>query len=42
MHDGVHDLEEMGRRGRAFVVEHSDRLVAVERYRLLLHELIGS
>lgn len=35
-HDGVHDLEEMGRRGREFVVAEADRRVAVDRYRELL------
>jgi glycosyltransferase involved in cell wall biosynthesis len=38
-HDGRHDLEEMGARGREWVVREADRAVAVSRYRDLLHEL---
>ena len=38
-HDGEFDLEEMGRRGREYVVREADRRVAVERYRRLLREL---
>jgi glycosyltransferase involved in cell wall biosynthesis len=38
-HDGRHDLEEMGVRGREWVVREADRAVAVSRYRDLLHEL---
>jgi len=38
-HDGGYDLEEMGRRGREFVVAEADRTVAVARYRELLHEI---
>jgi len=38
-YDGEHDLEEMGRRGRAYVVAEADREVAVGRYRELLHEI---
>src|SRR5581483_7240999 len=38
-YDGRHDLEELGRRGRAFVVGEADREVAVGRYRELLHEI---
>ena len=40
-HDGVHDLAEMGRRGREYVLAEADRSVAVARYRSLLHELVG-
>ena len=40
-HDGVHDLDEMGRRGREYVLAEADRSVAVARYRSLLHELVG-
>jgi len=38
-YDGRYDLEEMGRRGRAYVVAEADRSIAIERYRRLLHEL---
>lgn len=38
--DGEHDLEEMGRRGRAYVEEEADRTVAMERYRALVRELV--
>jgi putative colanic acid biosynthesis glycosyltransferase WcaI len=38
-HDGVYDLDEMGRRGRDFVVAKADRAVAIARYRELLHEI---
>jgi colanic acid biosynthesis glycosyl transferase WcaI len=38
-HDGAYDLEEMGRRGREYVVAEADRGVAVDRYRRLLREL---
>jgi len=37
---GEHDLEEMGRRGRAYVEAEADRDVAMERYRSLLAELV--
>ena len=36
---GAHDLEEMGRRGRAYVEEEADRTIAIERYRRLLAEV---
>jgi len=39
-HDGEYDLEEMGRRGREFVVAEADRNVSVARYRALLDELV--
>jgi colanic acid biosynthesis glycosyl transferase WcaI len=38
-HDGEYDLEEMGRRGRAFAESASDRSIAVGRYRAVLDEL---
>jgi glycosyltransferase involved in cell wall biosynthesis len=40
-HDGVHDLDEMGRRGREYVTEEADRRVAVRRYRELLLDVSG-
>ncbi len=39
-HDGEYDLEEMGRRARAYAVAEADRSVAVDRYRKLLAELV--
>jgi glycosyltransferase involved in cell wall biosynthesis len=39
VHGGEHDLEEMGRRGLAYVTETADRDVAFERYRALLDEV---
>jgi glycosyltransferase involved in cell wall biosynthesis len=41
LHDGKHDLEELGRRGREYVLAEADRSVAVERYRSLFRELVG-
>jgi glycosyltransferase involved in cell wall biosynthesis len=41
LHDGEHDLEAMGLRGREYVEAEADRSVAVERYRELLRELVG-
>jgi len=41
-HDGLHDLEAMGERGREYVKAEADRSVAVGRYRELLRELAGS
>jgi glycosyltransferase involved in cell wall biosynthesis len=38
-YDGVLDLEEMGRRGREYVLREADRAVAFERYRKVLSEL---
>jgi glycosyltransferase involved in cell wall biosynthesis len=38
-YDGALDLEEMGRRGREYVVREADRRVAFERYRSMLREL---
>jgi colanic acid biosynthesis glycosyl transferase WcaI len=39
---GAFDLEEMGRRGRAYVEEEADRLVAMERYRALVKEMLAA
>jgi len=39
---GTFDLEEMGRRGRAYVEEEADRLVAMERYRALVKEMLAA
>jgi colanic acid biosynthesis glycosyl transferase WcaI len=39
-HDGEYDLEEMGRRARAYAVAEADRSVAVDRYREMLAELV--
>ncbi|MFN2628010.1 MAG: glycosyltransferase family 4 protein [Gaiellaceae bacterium] len=41
-HDGRYDLDEMGRRGREFVVAEADRTVAVHRYRELLRAVARS
>jgi glycosyltransferase involved in cell wall biosynthesis len=41
-YDGVYDLEEMGRRARAFAEVETDRTIAVDRYRAVLEELRGS
>jgi len=38
-YDGELDLEEMGSRGRAYVVREADRSVAFARYRSMLGEL---
>ena len=38
---GEYDLEEMGRRGRAYVEAEGDRTIAVDRYRRLLAELLA-
>jgi glycosyltransferase involved in cell wall biosynthesis len=40
--DGGLDLAEMGRRGRAYVEEEADRVVAMERYRALVRELLAA
>ena len=37
---GKHDLEEMGRRGRAYVEAEADREIAVGRYRRLLADVL--
>jgi glycosyltransferase involved in cell wall biosynthesis len=39
-HAGLHDLEEMGRRGRAYVEREADRPVALARYRALIERMI--
>jgi glycosyltransferase involved in cell wall biosynthesis len=39
---GGFDLEEMGRRGRAYVEEEADRVVAMERYRALVREMLAA
>ena len=39
--DGAFDLSEMGRRGRVYVEEEADRLVAMERYRALVREMLA-
>jgi len=41
-YEGRYDLEEMGRRGREYVVAEADREVAIGRYRMLLTELAAS
>jgi len=38
-YDGHHDLDELGRRGREYVVAEADRTIAIGRYRSLLREL---
>ena len=38
-HDGEHDLDEMGRRARAFAESETDRVIAVDRYRVVLEEV---
>ena len=39
IYEGKHDVEEMGRRGREYVVAEADRNVAMSRYREMLQEL---
>jgi glycosyltransferase involved in cell wall biosynthesis len=41
-HDGMHDLEAMGRRGREYVLRDASRDTAVGRYRELIGELAGA
>jgi colanic acid biosynthesis glycosyl transferase WcaI len=41
LHDGEHDLAEMGRRGRAYVEQEADKTVSIGRYSTLLKELAG-
>lgn len=41
MHDGEHDLEAMGARGREYVVREADRSVAIARYRTLLRGVVA-
>jgi len=38
--DGTFELDEMGRRGRAYVEDEADRVVAMERYRALVREML--
>ena len=40
--DGAFALDEMGRLGRAYVEQEADRLVAMERYRHLVRELLAA
>ena len=40
--EGAFDLDEMGRRGRAYVEEEADRVVAMERYRALVREMLAA
>jgi glycosyltransferase involved in cell wall biosynthesis len=40
--DGVFLLDEMGRRGRAYVEDEADRVVAMERYRALVREMLAA
>jgi glycosyltransferase involved in cell wall biosynthesis len=40
--DGAFDLDEMGRRGRAYVEDEADRVVAMERYRALVREMLAA
>ena len=40
--EGAYDLEEMGRLGRAYVEREADRVVAMERYRALVRELLAA
>ena len=39
-HDGLHDLEAMGAKGRMYVELEADRGVAVDRYRTVIRELV--
>lgn len=41
-HSGEYDLEEMGARGRAYVVRDADRSVAYARYRDVMRELVAA
>jgi glycosyltransferase involved in cell wall biosynthesis len=38
-HDGAYDLDEMGRRARAYAETETDRSIAVDRYRRVLEEI---
>jgi len=40
--DGAFDLDEMGRCGRAYVEDEADRVVAMERYRALVREMLAA
>ncbi len=42
LREGVHDLAEMGRRGREYVEREADRSVAMERYRAVVAELLAA
>jgi hypothetical protein len=39
---GVHPLDEMGARGREYVVREADREIAFERYRRVVADAVGS
>jgi glycosyltransferase involved in cell wall biosynthesis len=39
-HDGVYDLEDMGRRAREYAAAETDRSIAVGRYRVVLQEIL--
>jgi len=39
---GGFDLDELGRRGRAYVEDEADRVVAMERYRALVREMLAA
>jgi colanic acid biosynthesis glycosyl transferase WcaI len=41
-HDGVHDLDDMGRRARAYAEAETDRTIAVARYKRVLEEIRAS
>lgn len=41
-HDGAHDLAEMGRKARDYAERVADRGVALDRYRQLIDQLVGS
>jgi colanic acid biosynthesis glycosyl transferase WcaI len=41
-HDGLHDLEAMGAKGRMYVELEADREVAMGRYREVIRELVGA
>ncbi len=41
-YEGAWDLDAMGRRGREFAEQEADRTIAIERYRKVLHELLGA
>ena len=40
--DGAFELDEMGRRGREYVEDEADRVVAMERYRALVREMLAA
>jgi len=40
LHAGVHDLVETGRRSREYVESEASRAVSIDRYRLLLAEVL--